>query len=85
VSGADGDGTTIPLAVIFHPPLLFVVRTSGGIGYRSWYSAHGSTTVRLPRPKPFAERTFFWEDDIAEMTHEITFVRYWRMRLEMGS
>jgi hypothetical protein len=27
---------------------------SGGTGYRAWYNAHASATVRLLRPKPFA-------------------------------
>ena len=43
----------MPFTAIFQPPLLGS-RMSGGTGYRAWYSAHASATVRLPRPKPFA-------------------------------
>jgi hypothetical protein len=43
----------MPFTTIFQPPLLGS-RMSGGTGYRAWYSAHASSTVRLPRPKPFA-------------------------------
>jgi hypothetical protein len=38
----------------------------GGTGYHTWYNAHASATVRLPRPKPFVERTFLRDDNIVE-------------------
>jgi hypothetical protein len=31
-----------------------------------WDNTHTSTTVRLPRPKPFAASTFLRDDDIVE-------------------
>jgi hypothetical protein len=34
------------------------------IGYHARYNAHASTTVRLPRPKPFTTRMLLWEDNI---------------------
>jgi hypothetical protein len=39
---------------------------SDWIGYRAWYNAHASVTMRLPRLKPLAERMFLREDDIVE-------------------
>jgi hypothetical protein len=49
---------------------------SGGTGYRAWYGAHTSVTVRLPHPKPFVARIFFQEDDIGMWREE---GRRWRL------
>lgn len=45
-------------------PPLFGSRMSDRTGYRVWYNAHASDTVRLPRRKPFASSMVLQEDDI---------------------
>jgi hypothetical protein len=40
---------------------------SGRTRHRAWYIVHTSAMVRLPRPKPFAARTFLQDNVIIEI------------------